>query len=769
MNQSATPKFGMGAPVRRKEDAAFVTGHGRYLDDIRPADALHGYIVRSPMAHARFAINNAAEVRAMPGVALLLTAEDLSELGNMPTQMVLRQIDGTEHPVPPRPVLASDTVRHMGDGIAFIVADTVANAKDAAEMLDIDFEPLDCVVGMDNALKEDAVLVWPEFGTNIAFHSFMGDKEQTEAAFAGAARTVEIEVVNNRLVANYMETRGCIAEYDNQSDRFTLTLGTQGGHGVRDVLCKSVLNIDPARMRVVTPDVGGGFGTKIWAYREYPLCCVAAQKLGRAVKWTAERMDHFVGDTQGRDNLTKAAFALDERGKILGLRVTLYSDMGSHLHQFAPGIPWIGASMSTGLYDIKNLYIDVIGVYTHTVPTDAYRGAGRPEAAYVLERLVDKTAHELGVSPAEFRRLNFISPEALPYKTPTGRLYDTGDFSGHLDRALEKSDWAGFEAREAESRARGKFRGIGMATYIEACAFSGSEEANLELNGDGTVTLLVGTQTNGQGHATAYSQLLAERLGLELDQITVIQGDTDRVRTGGGTGGSRSIPIALPSIDVAGKKLARQLKELAANQLEAGIDDLELVNGTVRIVGTDRSIALTEIAQTATDAEKLKAQGEVHQDENTYPNGTHICELEVDPETGATELQRYTIVDDFGVTLNPLLLEGQVHGGAAQAIGQALHENTIYDENGQLLTASFLDYAVPRAADLVPFDFETHNVPSTTNAMGLKGAGEAGTIGATPAAMNALVDALRRGAGVPHIEMPATPHRVWQAIQDAAE
>ncbi|MEP3277345.1 MAG: xanthine dehydrogenase family protein molybdopterin-binding subunit [Stappiaceae bacterium] len=767
MTQSATPKFGIGASVRRKEDAAFVTGKGRYLDDIQPINSLFGFIVRSPMAHARFTINNTDEVRSLPGVALLLTAADIADLGDMPTQLVLDQIDGSKHKVPPRPVLERDTVRHMGDSIAFIVAETVAIAKDAAEHLDIDFDPLESVIGIENAIKDGAVLVWPDYGSNIAFHSSMGNPDTTDAAFRQAARTVEIDVVNNRLVANYMETRGCIAEYDEQSERFTITLGTQGGHGLRKVLCNSILKIDPARMRVVTPDVGGGFGTKIWAYREYPLCCIAAQTLGRPVKWTADRMDHFIGDTQGRDNLTKAAFALDDQGKILGLRIRLYSDMGSHLHQFAPGIPWIGASMATGLYDIKNLYIDVIGVYTHTVPTDAYRGAGRPEAAYVLERLADKAARDLGMTPAEFRRLNFIAQDALPYKTPTGRLYDTGDYSGHLDRALVKSDWEGFGVRAEASHARGKYRGIGMATYIEACAFSGSEEANLQLDESGKVTLLVGTQTNGQGHATAYSQLLAEHLGLELEQITVIQGDTDLVPNGGGTGGSRSIPIALPSIDVAGKKLAQQLKQLAAHQLEAGIEDLELANGTVRIVGTDRQLTLSEIAKSASDKELLKAYGKVQQDENTYPNGTHICELEVDPETGVTEIMRYTIVDDFGVTLNPLLLEGQVHGGVAQALGQALHEQTVYDENGQLLTASFLDYTMPRAADLLPFDFETRNVPSTTNAMGLKGAGEAGTIGAAPAAMNALENALRSGAGVDHIDMPATPQRVWQAIQDA--
>ena len=767
MNQMVPPKFGIGAPVRRKEDQAFITGKGNYVDDFTPTNALIGYMVHSPIAHARFSINNLDEVRSATGVKLVVTATDISHFGDMPVEFTEPQVNGEKFFKPPRRVLCTDTVRHVGDGIAFIVADNLNNAKSAAELLDIDFDPLDAVIGIQEAMKEDAPVIWPEVGSNIAFHFDIGDKTKTEQAFASASKTVGIKIENNRLIANYLEPRGCLAEFDSESGRYTLRAGTQGGHAIRDVICKSIMKIDKKQMRLITPDVGGGFGTKIWTYREYPLSCFAAEKLGLPIKWTAERTDHFLSDSQGRDNITEAEFALDERGKIIGMRAKILADMGGYLHQFGPGIPHIGATMTTGPYDIDILHVDIFGVYTNSVPTDAYRGAGRPEASYVLERLVEKTANELGMSQAEFRKINLIAPESFPYQTQTDFKYDNGEFVGQMEQSLKNADWEGFATREEQSNKRGRYRGRGMATYIEVCAFSGSEEANLVLNENGTVTLFIGTQTNGQGHMTAYGQVLADIFGLDLDRVNVIQGDTDQVRKGGGTGGSRSIPLAIPSITGAGDKLVKQIKELAAAKLESSVEDLELVDGDVRIVGTDRMVTLAEVAQTAEDKEMLKSQHEVKQDENTYPNGTHICEVEVDPETGKIELQKYTIVDDFGVVVNPILLEGQVHGGVTQSIGQVLLERTVYDETGQLLTASLMDYAIPRAADLVFYDFKTRNVPSTNNAAGIKGAGEAGTIGATPAVMNAVVDALRRGAGVEHIDIPVTPERVWSAIQNA--
>lgn len=765
MNQMVPAKFGVGAPVRRKEDAKLITGQGVYTDDYTPEGCLHAFVLRSAMAHAKITLAGVEEARAHPGVHLVLTASDIQDLGNMPTKAVMKQIDGTQHACPPQPVLCGEEVRYVGDAIAFIVADNVNTAKTAAELIEVDYEPLDVTIGIEAALQEGAPLVWPEFGSNRAFVQGHGNRETCEAAFAKADRTVSIKIVNNRLIANYMEPRACVAEYESGADQYTLTAGTQGGHGMRDLICGDILKIAPEKLRIVTPEVGGGFGTKMFTYREYPLCLTAAKRLGRPVKWTADRMDHFITDAHGRDNVTTAELALDKDSRILGLRIEVLASMGAYLHQFGPFIPFVGTSMSTGLYDIPALYVTATGVYENTVPTDAYRGAGRPEAAYLIERLIEKAGAETGLGSAEIRRRNFIAKENLPYTTQTGRLYDTGDFVGHMEKAMEEADWAGFEARQKESAARGKLRGIGMCCYIEACAFPGGEEATIELNGDGSLTLLIGTQTNGQGHATSYSQLIAEQFGIDLDKIEVIQGDTNRVRKGGGTGGSRSIPLGLPSVNMASKSLVKQIKDLAAEKLETGPDDLELVDGLVRVVGTDRQITLADIAAAAPG--KLFGREEVKQSEATYPNGTHIAELEVDPETGDVSVENYVIVDDFGVTVNPILLEGQVHGGTAQAISQALFERTVYDEEGQLLTASLLDYQLARAGDLPSFNFQTRNIPSTTNAMGIKGAGEAGTIGGCASIMNALQMALRDGAGVAHIDMPATPHRIWQAIQSA--
>lgn len=765
MNETVHAKFGMGAPVRRKEDDALVTGNGRYTDDLAPEGALRAFVLRSSMAHARIVLGPLDDARAAPGVVMVMSAADIPDLGLMPTKVVLTQTDGTRHAVPPRPVLATDTVRHVGEPVVLVVADTLANAKSAAELIEIDYEPLDAVVETGDALNPGAPLVWPETGTNVAFNYEIGDAAATAAAFDTAHHVTRIEIVNNRLVCNYMEPRGCIAEFDPQTGRYTLTAGTQGGHGMRDIIAGDILRIEKDRLRVVTPDVGGGFGTKNFVYPEYPVCLVAAERLGRPVKWICDRTEHFLADAHGRDNLAVAEMALDADGRFLAMRVDLIAAMGAYLHQYGPFIPFLGLSMTTGLYDIPAMHAAMKGVFTNTVPTDAYRGAGRPEAAYLLERLVDKAAADMDLAPAEIRRRNFIRPEQLPYTTHTGRMYDTGEFAAHMDKALAEADWDGFEARAVASAEQGKYRGIGMATYIEACAFAGSEEATVELGGDGSLTLLIGTQTNGQGHATAYGQIIAEQFGVDLDRITMIQGDTDRVRKGGGTGGSRSIPIGLPSVLEASKALVKKVKDLAADKLEAGVEDLELAEGSVRVVGTDRAITLAEVAATA--PEPLSGREEVKQAEATYPNGTHVCELEVDPETGDIELVGYLIVDDFGVTVNPMLLAGQVHGGVVQAIGQALMEHTVYDGDGQLLTASFLDYRMPRAADIPDIRFETRNVPSTTNALGIKGAGEAGTIGAAPAVMNAVNDALRRGAGVPQIEMPATPSRVWDAIAAA--
>ncbi|CTQ53669.1 Carbon monoxide dehydrogenase large chain [Roseibium album] len=762
MNQIATPKFGVGAPLRRKEDAPLITGQGIYTADYTPERCLHGYVVRSAMAHAKISVDNADEIRGMDGVHLVLTGAEVAGK-TMPTLALLKQEDGSNFNLPPQPVLCSDEVRYVGDAIAFIVADDIEIAKNAAEMLEVDYDPLDVVVGIENALAPDAEKVWPEFGTNVAFTFGQGDQTKTEDAFAKADKVVSIELVNNRIVANYLELRGCVAEFDQVEERFKLTVGTQGGHGMRDTIC-GILDLEKDKLQVITPEVGGGFGTKIFCYREYPLAMIAARELGTPVRWAGDRMDHFVTDAHGRDNLSTAELALDADSRILGLKVHVKAAMGAYLHQFGPFIPWVGITMSPGLYDIPAVFAKVEGVYMHTVPTDAFRGAGRPEAAYLIERLIERAGEETGLGSVEIRKRNFIKPEQLPYTTQMGRLYDTGDFAGHLDKALEVSDWDGFKARQEKSASAGKYRGIGLCTYIEACAFPGSEEATLELSDEGNLTLLIGTQTNGQGHATAYSQVVAEKFGVTIEEIEVVQGDTDRVRKGGGTGGSRSIPLGLPSVRDASNTLVKKVKELAADRLEAGIEDLELESGVVRVVGTDQQVTLAEIAAGA--GEPLSAREEVEQTECTYPNGTHVCEVEVDPDTGDVSIESYVIVDDFGVTVNPLLLAGQVHGGAASALSQAMCERTVYDDDGQLLTASLLDYQMIRADDLPPIHFETRNIPSTTNAMGIKGAGEAGTIGGCASIMNAIQKAVRDGAGVTEaIDMPATPHRVWEALQ----
>ncbi|HYY83830.1 MAG TPA: xanthine dehydrogenase family protein molybdopterin-binding subunit [Beijerinckiaceae bacterium] len=759
-------KFGIGQPMRRVEDRRLLTGGGNYGDDYAPAGCLHAALLRSPHAHARFHIGDVGAAKAMPGVRLVLTAADVAHLGEIKCQAPLPNDDGTQNHLAHIPLLAKEVAKHLGDAIAFVVADTVAQAKDAVEAIEVDYEVLPAVVGIRDALKAGAPAVWNEAKDNLAYDATMGDKAAVDAAFAAAARTVRVEVENQRVVTNYMETRSVIAEHDGGTESLTLTISSQGVHGLRDTIA-GVLGVEKDKLRVVTGDVGGGFGTKTFTYREYPLAAEAARRLGRPVKWVSERAEHFVADAQGRDNLSVGEVALDGEGRFLAMRFDVVGDLGAYLSQFGPYIPYLGATMLTGVYRTPALHVRVRGVYTNTLPVDAYRGAGRPEAAYLLERLVDRAGRETGLGQDEIRRRNFIPASAMPYKTPIGdRTYDTGDFAGHMGRAMEASDWAGFEARLAESRRGGRLRGIGLATYIECTAWGEGEDVKVTLDKDGGATVYVGTQSNGQGHATAYAQFASEQLDLPLDRIRVVQGDTARVATGNGTGGSRSIPIGGISVDAASKDLAGKLKDLASDELEAGVGDLEIADGAVRVAGTDRTIDFSALAALprATEA-MLTGQGDFVPPAATYPNGTHVAEVEIDPETGITSIVRYTVCDDFGTTVNPLLLAGQVHGGMAQGIGQALHERTVYDAEGQLLTASFMDYAVPRAEDVPFFHFETKNVPSTTNPMGIKGAGEAGSIGSCPAVMNAVVDALDRGARVRDIDMPATPASIFAALR----
>jgi len=757
-------RFGFGQALKRKEDDALLRGQGRYVADVAPDGALHAVVLRSPHAHARFTIHDLDRVRAMPGVRLVLTAAEIAELGPMPCHGLL---EGVDIPVPDYPVLARGEVRHVGDAVAFIVADTLEVAKDAAEAISVDWQPLPHVVGAMAALAPGAPQVWAGRPGNLAFETEAGDARATRQAFAQAARTVELTIVNQRLVTNYLDTRGVVAEYDG--NRYTLTLGSQGSHIIRDAIAGDVLKIAPERMRVLTYDVGGGFGTKLFPYREYALAAVAAERLGKPVKWVADRAEHFLGDSHGRDNISTARLALDAGNRFLALELDIVADMGSYLSNYAPYIPWLGVGMATGVYDIPAAHIRLRGVYTHTVPVDAYRGAGRPEASYLIERAVDIAARELGVMPDALRRKNFIKPKAMPYTTPTGKVYDSGDFAGIMARAQELADWNGFNKRLAQSKRHGCLRGIGVAIYVEACGANGPETATINLDGDGGVTVLIGSQSSGQGHATAYAQLVADQLGLPPQRVRVVQGDTGRIATGAGTGGSSSIPVGGVSVDRAGNKLAGQIKEIAAEALEASPGDLEIADGSVRVAGTDRVISFADIAaHPSATPEKLRATHEHGTDAPTFPNGAHVAEVEIDPDTGATTILNYVVVDDFGATLNPLLLAGQVHGGTVQGIGQALMEDTVYDaDSGQLLSASLMDYALPRAADAPDFVFETRNVPCKTNPLGVKGAGEAGAIGSCPALIGAVTDALWRAYRVAHIDMPATPQRIWAAIEKA--
>ena len=760
----APVKFGVGQSVLRKEDDPLIRGNGRYTDDHAPSASLHAIVLRSPHAHAKFTID-ARRARALPGVACILTGEDVKDLGGLPC---LFNLPDTPFTGPHYPILARDVVRHVGDAIAFVVADDIEAAKNALEAIEINWTPLPAVVGVANAVKPGAPLVWDAHPGNVLFDVGIGDKKATDAAFAKAHAVAEIHIVNPRVVINYLEPRAAVCEYDAKRDHFTLTTGSQGSHRIRDIISE-ILHIAPANMRVICPDVGGGFGTRLFPYREYALVAVAAKKLRKPVRWNADRTDHFLGDSQGRDNDTTARMALAADGKFLGMDVDLMGDMGGYLSTFGPYIPHGGAGMLPGLYDISAFHCRIRTVFTNTVPVDAYRGAGRPEAAYVIERLVDACARKLGMTPDAIRRKNFIAPKALPYTTATGKVYDSGEFAAHLKRAMDVAEWKDFPRRAKAAKKNGLVRGIGLASYVEVCGTMGEETANVRLDPNGDVTVLIGTQSTGQGHKTAYAQVVAEQFGIAPERVHVHQGDTDMIATGLGTGGSASIPTGGVSVQRATKTLGDNLKEIAANVLETSTGDLEIIDGIIRIVGTDRSVTFAEIAAKA-DSEKLTASATFSSADGTYPNGTHVVEVEIDPDTGKIAIVNYVIVDDFGATLNPLMLAGQVHGGTMQGIGQALMEQAVYDpDDGQLVTGTFMDYALPRAADGARISFETHNVPCVTNPMGVKGAGEAGAIGSCPAVMNAIIEGLHREYGIAHIDMPATAERVWMAIRRAEQ
>ena len=770
-------QFGVGQGLRRLEDVRLLTGQGSYSDDVSAPGQVYGALVRSPYAHAEILSIDSAEAEAAPGVVAVYTADDLSAdgIGDIPLMTPIPGRDGKVGPTPPNPVLARGRVRHVGDPVAFVVAETPHQARDAVERVLVDYRELPAVTDTAEAQKPEAPQVWDEAPGNLCLDWEMGDAEATEAVFREAAHVTRLRLVNTRVVVNSMEPRVAVAVCEGGGGGGTLTTPSQGWGRLRAQLAEQVFKIAPEQIRILTPEVGGGFGMKIFLYSEQVMVMYAARKLGRPVRWTSERSEAFLSDTQGRDHVTEAELALDAEGKMLAIRVLTTANLGAYLSNFSTFIPTgAGAPMLCGLYTLKQVYNRVACVFTNTVPVDAYRGAGRPEAAYVVERLVDAAAQELKIAPEALRRRNFIPASALPYETVTGFVYDSGEFERLMDEALRLADQPGFAARQAEAHARGRLRGMGIASYAECCGGVGMEDARMRLDADGGLTLIVGTQTNGQGHATAYAQLLAERFGLAPEMIRTSQGDSDDLPDAGGTGGSRSLLMGGMAIQGAAERAVEKMKAVAGHLLEAAPADIELDAGAFRIVGTDRRISLKDVAGASHGGDlppdlagPIDEHHHVGTPPMTYPNGCHVCELEVDPETGVVEVQRYVIADDFGRLVNPLLVAGQVHGGTAQGLGQALLEHTVYDrESGQLLSGSLMDYCLPRADDLPEIDLHLFEVPCTTNPLGVKGAGEAGAIGAPPAIINALVDALRP-LGVTHIDMPATPERVWQAIRNA--
>lgn len=759
-------KFGVGQPVRRVEDARLVTGHGRYVDDITLPGQTHLYVLRSPFGAAKINSIDSDDAASMPGVLQIMTASDLEKTAKnfVPAMVQMDNRDGTKTENQEKLVLARTHVRSVGEAVAFVVAETRTQAQDAAEAIMVDYDIGEAVVSTANADSDGQPLVHDNIPNNIAFDWQHGEDAPVDEAFAKAAHITRLELINNRVVANSMETRAVNVDWNDEEGTAIVYANTQGGWFIKDYLGDHILNIDKEKIQVITPDVGGGFGMKTFNYPEHAMAALASHQLKRPVKWVGDRSESFVSDAMGRDHVTVAELALDADNLISGLRVTTRANMGSHMSQFAAFIP-TGAALKVlaGIYDVKVATYRVLGLYTNTTPVDAYRGAGRPESIYMIERLVDRAARELGLNDIEFRKANLIPSSAMPFKTVADETYDTGEFVSVMDAAISLADFPGFEVRKAEAKSRGKRLGKGTCYYIESTMGDPFEYADIRFE-NGKVTVGVGTQSNGQGHETAYAQVLAEKLGLDFDDIEVVQGDTTRIPIGGGTGGSRSLTIQAAAINVAGDMVVEKGKDLAADELEASVADIEFDTGALKVVGTDKSITLMDLAEKHPG--KLDSRGKGELDEWTFPNGCHIAEVEIDEQTGTPEVTKYSIVDDFGKVVNPMLVAGQVHGGVVQGIGQALNEHTVFDESGQLLTGSFMDYGMPRAKDLPDFDFNYLEVPCKNNLMGIKGCGEAGSLASPPSVMNAICDALWDGdaANVPVVDMPATPQYLWHKM-----
>jgi aerobic carbon-monoxide dehydrogenase large subunit len=785
---------GIGAPVRRTEDRRFLTGKGTYTDDVKFPRQAYMALVRSPHAHAVIRHIDAADARQMPGVIAVFTGAQLQADGVGPLPCIWQITDRHGRPMsePPRRALAVEKVRHVGDAVAMVIGETELAARDAAEAVIVDYEPLPAVVKPSEAARSGQALVHDEAQRNVCFDWHLGNEQAVDAAFASAFKVVSIELRNTRIIANPMEPRSAVADHDVAGGSSTLYTSSQNPHLIRSLICNHVLNLSEHRLRVVAPDVGGGFGVKCYLYPEEVLVLWAARTCQRPIKWTADRSESFVSDAHARDHVTQAALAVDEHGRFLALKVSTIANLGAYLSTWGPSIPtYLYAPMLAGQYTTPAIYATVQGVFTNTLPVDAYRGAGRPEANYVLERLADKAARELHIDRVELRRRNLIPLEAMPYATPVGMVYDSGDFEKCLHRALTIVDYRGLVDRKKEARARGRLRGLGISCYIEACGLSPSrssgqlgsriglyESAQVRVNPDASVTLLTGAHSHGQGHETAFAQIVSDRLGVPLSSVEVVHGDTAKIAYGLGTYGSRSAAVGGSAIAVAVDRVIAKGTKIAAHLLEASAADIVFERGQFSVAGTDRTVSIQQIAKAAYVPHNYPLESldpgldelAFYDPKNfTFPNGTHVCELEIDPATGLIEIVRFVAVDDFGRIINPIIVEGQVHGGLAQGIGQALLEQVVYDEEtGQLLTGSFMDYCMPRAADLPKFEVAYHqDTPCVHNPLGVKGCGESGTIGAASAVMNAVNDALA-DVGVGEIDMPASPHRVWRSLRGAA-
>ncbi|WP_298965054.1 xanthine dehydrogenase family protein molybdopterin-binding subunit [uncultured Methylobacterium sp.] len=767
-------KFGIGQPVPRAEDPVLVRGEGRYTDDLALDGQVYGVFVRSPVAHGILDGIDAEAALALPGVLAVLSASDLDGYGGIGNGLPFKNQDGSDMRKPAQPSLATGKVRYVGEPVALVVAETLAAARDAAEAVVLAITDLPVVTTPEEAAAEGAPRLYDDVPGNLALDFRTGDAAATEAAFAKAAHVTRLPLINNRLVINPMEPRAAIGVHEAETGRFTLHVGSQGVFGLRNGLADGVLKLPREQVRVLTGHVGGSFGMKAPVYPEYLPLLHAAKVLGRPVKWTDQRSESFLSDHHGRDVAVDAELALDADGRFLAYRLKGVANMGGYLNPLSPLFQTINIARNmVGVYRTPVYDVAIACLFTNTTPIGAYRGAGRPEGNYFIERLIDTAAAETGRDRVALRRLNHIRPEDMPYRAPSGMTYDSGDFPAVLDRALAAADWDGFAARRAESEAAGKLRGIGIGDYLEITAPPTNEMGGIRFEEDGTVTILTGTLDYGQGHATPFAQVLHDRLGIPVDRIRLLQGDSDQLIAGGGTGGSKSLMASGAAIVEAGDLVIEKGREAAASVLEAGPGDIEFRDGRFVIAGTDRGIALLDLAARVRAglpdpaAPRSLDVAHIHKDSpSAFPNGCHVAEVEVDPETGVAAVVRYTSVNDFGTVVNPMLVEGQIHGGVVQGIGQALMERTAYDEQGQLVTGSFMDYCLPRASDSPNVGFASHPVPATTNPLGVKGCGEAGCAGSLPAVMNALVDALRP-RGIAHLNMPATPLAIWSALQAA--